>query len=580
MTSNRERKRQLSKQYEKYLHTIKDKSPKNLAKIMVGESDIESSLPKDVEVIAGSEKVQSPKAAKVKKEPHRYIKAQQIRSKSFGDLVSEKLVDGESIGQSFKKSFVEKKNATLTGLKEKFDPMNIAKKLTGGSNIAPALIGRLRNRSQEDIEYFSGKKKEEPEKRKPLEVDTEKGIDDITSKDTLSDALGKLYTLMKNNIDEEKTIRELNRDKTEDEELNKQNDELIGAFEKAKKKQKKEKPEEKEKKEKEKEEKAAPGKRGTARKAEKVRGPKAKERGPSKGPSASKETPSAKPPSGAKPSATKTPTGGGGGGGSAAGTLTAAAAGAVGGGLAVAAAVIAKEEGLPKGGKAYWDPPNQKNLVSIGYGHQIKDFEYKQGFIQAGNEQIPIKGNRGIDTVMTKDQSQQLLQQDLPKYEERARKPLGDSWQKLNDQQKSALISYAYNTGSTASLAKQGIKGPIDAGDTAGAAAIIRDRGIRTAGGQVNPVLVKRRAEEAALFEAKELKAATATPASVPPKAGEKVAAASTENKDLRREEKEKNATPVVVNNNNTNVTQGGTKQTNMVIKPNDKPVAMQAQNG
>ena len=101
---------------------------------------------------------------------------------------------------------------------------------------------------------------------------------------------------------------------------------------------------------------------------------------------------------------------------------TGVAAAAVGAGLAVSASsVIAKEEGVST--KAYWDPPNQKNLVSIGHGHQITPEEYKQGFIQAGDEQVPIKGERGIDTVLSPDQARKVLQQDLPKYEERASKP-------------------------------------------------------------------------------------------------------------------------------------------------------------
>lgn len=173
----------------------------------------------------------------------------------------------------------------------------------------------------------------------------------------------------------------------------------------------------------------------------------------------------------------------------------------VGGGyLAVAAQFIADREGFPRGGKAFFDPPGQQQLVSVGFGHQIQPHEYQQGFIQVGNEQVPIKGERGIDTVLTKDQATALLAMDMPKYEKRAAAPLGEAWGKLSDNQKAALISYAYNTGSTASLVKQGLKDAIMSGDMKTAASIIADKGIRTAGGQVLGGLVKRRAEEAALF--------------------------------------------------------------------------------
>lgn len=242
----------------------------------------------------------------------------------------------------------------------------------------------------------------------------------------------------------------------------------------------------------------------------------------------------------------------------------------VGGGLAkTASAVISKEEGLPRGGKAYWDPPNQRKLVSIGYGHQIKPEEYKQGFIQAGDESVPIRGDQGIDTVMTPAQSQKLLELDIPKYVNRAGKPLGDSWQKLDDVQKASLTSYAYNVGSTESLAKAGIKEPINQGDTQGAAQIIRDRGIRTAGGTVNAVLVKRRAKEAAIFAMGETK----SPGTATAQEGQKpktsnVATLSQENKNLKDDvSAEKKTQVAVLNNNNTQIV----SQQQSARKPKEK---------
>lgn len=170
-----------------------------------------------------------------------------------------------------------------------------------------------------------------------------------------------------------------------------------------------------------------------------------------------------------------------------------------GGYLGKAAKYIASKEGLPKGGKAYWDPPGQQNLVSVGYGHQIKPEEYQQGFIQAGDEKVSITGNKGIDTTMTPQQAEKLLAMDLPRYEQAAAKPLGEAWNKLDDNQKAALISYAYNTGSTASLVKAGLKDAILSGDMDKAAKIIAN-GVSTAGGVHNEHLAARRRDEAALF--------------------------------------------------------------------------------
>ena len=57
------------------------------------------------------------------------------------------------------------------------------------------------------------------------------------------------------------------------------------------------------------------------------------------------------------------------GGGAATGVIRAPASGPY---ISLARSFLQKEEGLPKGGKAYWDPAGQTQLVSIGYGHQYK----------------------------------------------------------------------------------------------------------------------------------------------------------------------------------------------------------------
>ena len=226
-------------------------------------------------------------------------------------------------------------------------------------------------------------------------------------------------------------------------------------------------------------------------------------------------------------------------------------------GVAVAAAgvalaggateLIAKEEGVAT--KGYWDPPGQKEKVSIGYGHQIQAEEYKQGFIQVGNEQIPIKGERGIDTVMTKDQAKKLLDTDLPKYEKRAKEPLGDAWNKLNQNQKDVLTSYAYNTGSTQSLVRAGLKDAINRGDMKEAANIIRTKGVRTAGGKFNATLDKRRKSEADIFESN---------------AKSQVVPVETKPMDIPEPVKpvtngSTGSNPVSILNNQTNIINGGT---------------------
>jgi GH24 family phage-related lysozyme (muramidase) len=162
---------------------------------------------------------------------------------------------------------------------------------------------------------------------------------------------------------------------------------------------------------------------------------------------------------------------------------------------------ISSKEGF--GGKAYLDPPNNtKNQYSIGHGHLIQPHEVAQGYIQlSDNKKITVKGSGGKDTTITKEEAKVLLQSDLPKYEKLAADPLGpEAWGKLNQDQKTALISYAYNTGSTQSLVNAGLKDAIMKGESARAAEIISTKGIRTVDGKIHAGLEKRRLSEGALF--------------------------------------------------------------------------------
>lgn len=176
-----------------------------------------------------------------------------------------------------------------------------------------------------------------------------------------------------------------------------------------------------------------------------------------------------------------------------------------------AADFIAKEEGLPRGGKAYYDPPLKKQqakgtdpsayTVSIGYGHQITSTEYRQGYIQIGNEQIPLAGQRGVDTRLTQEQAKKLLAKDIPSYISRAKTPVGnDAWNKLNLNQKVVLVSYAYNVGSTRNLVRAGLTDSILKNDFNTAATIIKDKGTVTSAGTVDPGLVRRRNKESQAF--------------------------------------------------------------------------------
>lgn len=88
-----------------------------------------------------------------------YYKAKDIRKKGLMSMMTERLSSGMGTGSAIRSSISDKTKATFTGIKQRFDPLNIARVVTGGSKFAPALLGSLTGRSKKDIGFFTGKKK-------------------------------------------------------------------------------------------------------------------------------------------------------------------------------------------------------------------------------------------------------------------------------------------------------------------------------------------------------------------------------------------------------------------------------------
>lgn len=122
-----------------------------------------------------------------------YQKASRIRGTGFADLLSDQLMDAPTIRSAIGRTISLKTQAKIKGIKEKFDPLNIAKFLTGGSSLGPALLGRLTGRSEKDIQYFSGRLRPIREKGTASRIGASpsSGI----SQDA-SDMLKKIYYLM------------------------------------------------------------------------------------------------------------------------------------------------------------------------------------------------------------------------------------------------------------------------------------------------------------------------------------------------------------------------------------------------
>lgn len=142
-----------------------------------------------------------------------YGEAKKIRGQSFGSMMTEKLLGDQGIGESFKSTLSEKTKATTTGIKEKFDPMNIAKFMTGGSNLAPAIVGKLTGRSKEDIQHFAG--------AKDKKVDTASKLGPLQSSNEMVDMLLKIYNLMQETNEANIKHREILNNFAEEEKLEK-----------------------------------------------------------------------------------------------------------------------------------------------------------------------------------------------------------------------------------------------------------------------------------------------------------------------------------------------------------------------
>ena len=91
----------------------------------------------------------------------KYQQAANTRKRGLVGSITDRLVAGQGIGGAIGSGISETFKAKSTGIKEKFDPLNIAKMLTG--NLGMALVGKITGRKSEDMEYFlnKGRKKGE-----------------------------------------------------------------------------------------------------------------------------------------------------------------------------------------------------------------------------------------------------------------------------------------------------------------------------------------------------------------------------------------------------------------------------------
>lgn len=189
---------------------------------------------------------QEEKPEKKKPKPFSYQKSARIRQMGITKLITQRIVSGDSVAGAIKNSISDKTKANVRGIQEKLDPLNIAKILTGGGALAPAILGRLTGRKQRDIEYFTGRSRQPVDRNTSDEKSGEKSVSaepfishvsgskitPIAKGDSVADSLSKLYGLLRQNYDENKKRKQLEKDFDEEkeEEAQKRHEALLKAL--------------------------------------------------------------------------------------------------------------------------------------------------------------------------------------------------------------------------------------------------------------------------------------------------------------------------------------------------------------
>jgi hypothetical protein len=132
-----------------------------------------------------------------------YQQAKRIREQSLSSVLADQLIMGEGYGSGLAKSISLKTRARITGIKQKFDPLNIAKFLTGGSRLGPAIVGKMLGRSRKDIEFFAGRAR--PVTSRNKKIGALPGGEDTTGMTTV---LEDILTFLHRSHEDDMVLRE------------------------------------------------------------------------------------------------------------------------------------------------------------------------------------------------------------------------------------------------------------------------------------------------------------------------------------------------------------------------------------
>jgi hypothetical protein len=160
-----------------------------------------------------------------------YQQAKRIRKTGWLDLISDQLMYEKKVSTAVGKAISLKTRGAMKGITQKFDPLNIARMMTFGSSIGPALLGHWTGRSAQDIQYFSKRYKPIREKHsvgdKLTKLGGTGGFDAGSNQ-----VLHKIYSLLSNSYEMDKKRIELAKNREEEHEIEdqKKHKELLEAL--------------------------------------------------------------------------------------------------------------------------------------------------------------------------------------------------------------------------------------------------------------------------------------------------------------------------------------------------------------
>ena len=163
---------------------------------------------------------------KIAKTTSEYEKAAIVRSKTLGQVASERMLRGQMPIAALKGAFKEKIGARGLAIKEKFDPLNLLNKIPALGGFLSTAYGIKTGRSAADISYFTGAGRFLRQQRQPGQFqDTAIKIPSSENTGSLSASLvgiktpqgvmKRIYVLLKEWHDEDMRLKEETKRKQE-----------------------------------------------------------------------------------------------------------------------------------------------------------------------------------------------------------------------------------------------------------------------------------------------------------------------------------------------------------------------------